>query len=351
VVPRKRAVASPLPIGWVLLALVLCVTASWAGALPAEAHPGWAASRAARPRSQTQPLFGVTVDSINGIGAVVAAERSLPDRPTTRVYMSIHEPASYYAAAVLQLDSAGTVMGELLDSSDARHIGVAAFQRRVESYLSVLGSTVGIWEVGNEVNGDWTGRYASGAAKLQEAYADVAATRAPTALTLYANEYGPDHCGDGDAELTPLQYSEVDVSPAVRDGLTYVLESYYPTQCDDVFPTDAQVASELEQLRTLYPHALLGFGEVGLPQPVRPRTLAAAERVMSWAYGLDPQVAGYVGGYFWWYAREDAFVGKAPLRGALGRAFDAEQAALMGPQAPTPTGSWSTPTRVPGSSS
>ncbi len=134
-------------------------------------------------------------------------------------------------------------------------------------------------------------RTRSGAAKLQEAYDDVAATGARTALTLYANEYGPDHCGDGNAELTPLQYSDDDVSPAVRNGVTYVLESYYPTQCDDVFPTDAQVASEMEQLRNLYPHALLGFGEVGLPRPVGPHTLATAERVMSWAYGLDPDVA------------------------------------------------------------
>ena len=344
-VPTQRALASTVPVGSFLLAVALSVAVIWATALPAAAHPGRAASRAAHPR----PLFGVTVDSINGIGTIVAAERSLADRPTTRVYMSIHEPASYYADAVRQLDSVGTVMGELLDSSDARHIGVAAFQRRVESYLSVLGSSVGIWEVGNEVNGNWTGSYASGAAKLQEAYDDVAGTGAPTALTLYANEYGPDHCGDGDAELTPLQYSEDDVSPAVRNGVSYVLESYYPTQCDDVFPTDAQVASEMEQLRNLYPHALLGFGEVGLPRPVGPHTLATAERVMSWAYGLDPDVAGYVGGYFWWYAREDAFVGKAPLLAALGTAFDSERAALAGPAKRAPTGSWSRPKRGSGS--
>ncbi len=320
------------------------VTAVTAGAPSAAAHPSPAASR---PR----PLFGVTVDSVDGIGVIVAAERGLPDRPTTRVYMSIDEPASYYVAAVSQLDSAGTVMGELLDSSDAAHIGVAAFERRVKSYLSVLGSRVGIWEVGNEVNGDWTGPYAAGSAKLQEAYDDVAAAGGRTALTLYANEYGPDHCGDGTKELTPVQYSQEDVAPAVRAGLTYVFESYYPTQCHDVFPTDAQVATEMEQLRALYPHALLGFGEVGLPHRVGARTLATAERVMSWAYGLDPQVPGYVGGYFWWYAREDAFVGKAPLRGALDAAFDSERAALDGPAAPTPTTPWSTPRRGSGSRS
>ncbi|MGB7053413.1 MAG: hypothetical protein WBG41_17755 [Acidimicrobiales bacterium] len=325
---RKRALVWPLHMGSFLAVAVLVSTSVWAGARPAEAHPRTVVSGA-------RPVFGVTVDSVGGLAAIVAAERALPDRPTTRVYMSIEEPASYYAAAVSKLDGVGTVMGELLDSSDARHIGVAAFQRRVESYLSVLGDSVGIWEVGNEVNGDWTGPYSAGAAKLQEAYEDVAAVGGRTALTLYANEYGPDHCGDGSGEPTPAEYSEEHVSPAVRDGLTYVFESYYPTQCYDVLPTDAQVASEMEQLREVYPHALLGFGEVGLPHPANAHDVATAERVMSWAYGLDPRVRGYVGGYFWWYAREDAFFGKAPLRVALDAAFDSEHAVLGGPTTAT----------------
>ena len=54
-----------------------------------------------RPDVRPAPIFGVTVDSIRDIGSIVAAERALPDRPTTRVYMSTHEPASYYAGAVL----------------------------------------------------------------------------------------------------------------------------------------------------------------------------------------------------------------------------------------------------------
>jgi hypothetical protein len=74
---------------------------------------------------------------------------------------------------------------------------------------------------------------------------------------------------------------------------------------------------------------LLGFGEVGLPQPVKTRTLAKAEKVMSWAYNLAPGLPYYVGGYFWWYAREDAFKGKALLAPELSKAFEAEAAALQ----------------------
>jgi hypothetical protein len=178
------------------------------------------------------------------------------------------------------------------------------------------------------VNGNWTGPYAAGAAKVDEAYRDVAKTGGKSALTLYANEYGPDHCGDGTAELTPVQYSERYVPRTVRDGLTDVFESYYPTQCGNSFPTGAQVASEMRSLHTLYPRAHLGFGEVGLPHRVEPRTLATGEAVMRWAYGLAPGLPYYVGGYFWWYAYEDAFTGKALLAGSLRSAFEAEAAAL-----------------------
>ncbi len=283
----------------------------------------------ASAQTSADPLYGVTLDNIGQINTIVSAESNLPDRPTTRVYFNVSEPASYYRGAVTDLDSVSNVMGELLDSSDATHITTSAFQTRVESYLSTLGSAVNIWEVGNEVNGNWTGPYSDGSAKLTEAYADVAAQSATAALTLYANEFAPDNCGDGVSELTPVQYSEQYVSASVRDGLAYVFESYYPTQCQNTYPTNAQVATEMQQLHALYPNALLGFGETGLPHPVAKRTLASAERVMSWAYGLNPGLPYYVGGYFWWYARQDAFRGKKLLASQLAAAFQSETLALQ----------------------
>ena len=115
---------------------------------------------------------------------------------------------------------------------------------------------------------------------------------------------------------------------SVRDGLTYVFESYYPTQCEDTYPTNDQVTAEMDQLHALYPDALLGFGEVGLPRRVKTKTLPTAAQVMSWAYGLRPDTPGYVGGYFWWYAFEDVLTGRQLLAPNLSRAFEAEAAAL-----------------------
>jgi hypothetical protein len=283
----------------------------------------------ASAQPSAEPLYGVTIDNIGQIKTIVSAESRLPNRPTTRVYFNVSEPASYYRAAVSDVQSVSSVMGELLDSSDATHITTGAFQTRVESYLTTLGSAVAIWEVGNEVNANWTGPYSAGSAKLTEAYADVVATGASAALTLYANEFAPDNCGDGVSELTPVQYSDQYVPVSVRDGLAYVFESYYPTQCENAYPTNAQVATEMQQLHALYPNALLGFGETGMPHAVTKRTLATAERVMSWAYSLNPGIPYYVGGYFWWYARQDALTHRKLLASHLAAAFRSETSALQ----------------------
>jgi hypothetical protein len=274
------------------------------------------------------PLWGVTVDRISHLQDLTNSLAALPAPPTTRVYFDVHEPAAYYAQAVTAIAGVSAVMGELLDSSDEKHISVAAFQARTEAYVHTLAGQVSIWEIGNEVNGNWTGRYADVAAKLAEAYDDVSAAGGRTALTLYANDFGPDNCGDGPAELTPTQFTQQYVPARVASGLSYVLLSYYPTQCGGREPTSAELASYLRQLHALYPNAAIGFGEVGLPRRATRTSQASAEQIMSWAYSLAPSLPYYVGGYFWWYGAEDALRPQARLREALASAFDDELTAL-----------------------
>jgi hypothetical protein len=55
---------------------------------------------------------------------------------------------------------------------------------------------------------------------------------------------------------------------------------------------------------------------------------AQAAQIMRWAYSLHPRLAYYVGGYFWWYAAQDALGPGAPLKATLRAAFKAEQHAL-----------------------
>ena len=140
--------------------------------------------------------------------------------------------------------------------------------------------------------------------------------------------FGPDNCGDGPEELTPVQFSQQYVPSEVADGLSYVLLSYYPTECHRREPASEEVASYMQQLHALFPNAALGFGEVGLPRPAKRATREKAEQIMRWAYSLDPGLPYYIGGYFWWYGAEDALRPGSLLHDALGAAFEEEAEAL-----------------------
>ena len=86
--------------------------------------------------------------------------------------------------------------------------------------------------------------------------------------------------------------------------------------------------SAASRLHGMYPGAALGFGEVGLPNPVTGALLRKARQIMRWAYALNPGLPYYIGGYFWRYGAEDALRPGAPLRTALRAAFRREAGAL-----------------------
>jgi hypothetical protein len=156
----------------------------------------------------------------------------------------------------------------------------------------------------------------------------VTAADGKTALTFYANNFAKNNCGDGPAELTPVQFAQQYVPAQVANGLDYVFLSYYPTQCRHTEPSSVDLAAYLTQLHVLFPNAALGFGEVGLPRHAGRGSTAKAAQIMSWAYALNPGLPYYVGGYFWWYGAQDALRAGAPLAGALKEAFTEEHAAL-----------------------
>lgn len=289
-------------------------------------HPAVATARAL----PSGPLYGVTVDDVSNIARVVASEEAMPYMPTTRVYLDPSEPAAYYKPALEQLAPHSYIMGEILDSSDMKAQTVAGEQARVSSLLSTLGSNVDIWEVGDEVNGNWTGPYSQGAQMVIDTYDQVAAAGYKSALTLYENSWGPDHCGDGASELTPQQYSSRYLPAAVRDGINYVLLSWYPTQCAGLsgdVPVST-ITSEVQALHALYPNASIGFGELGLPNPTNPSNEALAQHLMAYYYGAAVHEPYYIGGGFWWYWDEDLSLPGMPS--ALDRAFNAEHAAIAG---------------------
>lgn len=124
--------------------------------------------------------------------AEVIALSSLPHVPTARVVFDTGESPSYYLKAIRQLRPVSYTMGELIDSSYMQHYkSVSAVQSWTSSYVNTLGSQVDIWEVGNEINGNWLSKQWKGADVMPkgEAIFDIVfAQGGKTELTFFYEE-------------------------------------------------------------------------------------------------------------------------------------------------------------------
>src|SRR6185295_15359717 len=115
------------------------------------------------------------------------------------------------------------VLGELLDSDGVRATTRAQVRARAERFVKTFGSQVDVWEVGNELNGEWLGNPRSIIAKTVAAYDVVTDAGYPTAITL---NYWPSHdCYAHPWERTVPFARRL---PArIRHAVDYLLLSFY----------------------------------------------------------------------------------------------------------------------------
>ena len=176
-------------------------------------------------------VYGVTTDSIDALPDVVAALSVLPHRPTTRIVFD-EVPAATYADAAKQIHAVSDVMGELMDSFYMKDFTLDQANARTDEYLLTLGGEVDVWEIGNEINGDWLGDTASVVAKMTATFDRVRAKSGKTALTLYWFE--PTCLPDAEHEM--FAWVDAHVPASMRGGLDWVLISYYEEDCGGARP-------------------------------------------------------------------------------------------------------------------
>ncbi|ACL65582.1 putative transmembrane protein [Anaeromyxobacter dehalogenans 2CP-1] len=264
-------------------------------------------------------MWGVTVDDPWNTAPTVQALARLPRRPTARIVFDLRPRATDYAAPVAAIRRAADVMGLLVDSSDLASLPPDAYAARLHEYLDALWPLVDVWEVGNEVNGQWTGDSRTVAAKVALAHAAVKARGGRTAITLHY---------DGGCSATPpdrgaFRWAARHLSPGLRREVDYVWLSYYEDECPGTRPDWRAVFG---RLGTLFPRAALGIGECGAEDARRrPGALARCYRIRA----PHPR---FVGGYFWWHFSEDMVPASRPLWRSLASLVpgDAEARALPG---------------------
>lgn len=282
-------------------------------------HSDNASPTTAPPASWSTPLYGVTLDDVSQVDRVVNELATLPQKLTIRLVFDPGMMPASYRHAVDVLAPRARLVGLLTDSSTVARTSAQATRERAQAYVGALGDKVDLWEIGNEINGEWLGESRTVIAKLTAAYDVVKSAGKATALTTY---YNPDCWSRPDHEMLP--WLAANVPDKIRTGLDYVLVSYYEDGCNDRRPSDWEAV--FGRLREMFPRAALGFGEVGLRKPVTAATLLRGQDTMQHYYAVRPRLSGFVGGYFWWCAAQDVFSPQAPLmptfRAALTAASD-----------------------------
>lgn len=239
------------------------------------------------------PLFGVTVDSITNLSQIVDSLHSLSHKPTTRIVFD-KVSASHYVKAVKKIHNVSFVMGELMDSFYMKDYSVDAYLKRTREYYNALSPDVDIWEVGNEINGDWLGNRNAVITKMVDGYDFIKQHHGRTALTLY-------HDQSSDAMLA---WAIKNVPERMKKGLDYVLVSFYEDDQKGIKPDWNYVFRRLAQI---FPNSRIGFGEVGT------RYWSLKRAYITRYYNLHVSTPRFVGGYFWWYFKQDMVPKNKPM--------------------------------------
>ncbi len=246
----------------------------------------------------TTRMYGLTLDAVNGLNKIDTSLARLCKKPTTRIVFDEFVAATYYQTPVNEISKFSFIMGEILDSYYMPQYTLQQYIDRTNEYLNLLGSKVDIWEIGNEINGEWLGNTSDVVAKMNAAYSIIKAANKKTELTLYYNK----NCWSNPANEM-FRWAQTNISTTMKNNLDYVLISYYEDDCNNLQPNWQQV---FDSLHTMFPNSKIGFGECGT-------TTANKAAYISRYYRMNITTHNYIGGYFWWYYKQDCVPYTDPL--------------------------------------
>ncbi len=254
---------------------------------------GYQPAAVAAPRSLPSSVYGWTTDNGYATTRLVNTARATSRMTTVRVVFDEWVKARDYAPTVKALQPHAYILGGLLDSYYMARYSTSQYTARTTDYLNTMGNLVDVWEIGNEVNGEWLGSTSNVVAKISTAYDLVKGRGLKTALTMYYNE----GCWErSDHEMNTWIKN---IPERIRTGVDYLLISYYEQDCNNRRLTQSQWQSVFDRLKVSFPNSKLGFGEMG---PNRAGVSEAVQRdFVTRYYGLRITTPGYVGGYWYWF--------------------------------------------------
>ena len=262
------------------------------------------------------PIHGVTADDTHDVrdsaflAQLLTSLSHLSVKPTVRIVYTPgnkkdYFPATSYLDATTQIRGVGYVMSQPVDSAYMKCFTPAEHLSRFKDYVTTLGKVVDIWELGNEINGEWlfgetkecspkasviSTSQADVITKMTEAYDYLKSQGKVTALTLFYNT--PDARPAANEMFT---WVNANIPARMKTGLDYVLVSYYELDYGG-FKPDWQ--SMVSQLAAIFPNAKLGISEFGWSNTKAPD--AVIKDIVTRYYAVHPNVPNWVGGGFYW---------------------------------------------------
>lgn len=265
-------------------------------------------------RTIPSPMYGLTLDRVNKYKAMATSLTQLPKTMTMRMVFDAGTTPSDYSPALNTFHANSYLMGLIEDSSDMRLRSATTLENKAIRFFSQLKNTVDVWEVGNELNGNWLGTGVEN--KVRAMFNAIDSRGGKTALTFFwfGQATDPNNCLPGtryEMFTWISKFLQLDLPPEQRNpdneklrlNLDYALVSWYPDQCNNMKPDWPPIFARLQEI---FPNAKVGFGELGTENPQRGS--AYEVNLINEYYPLaryTPMPSRFIGGYFWWYYAEE----------------------------------------------
>jgi len=270
-------------------------------------------------RAIPDTLYGVTTEYITQLSDLSMSLSRHTKRPCIRIVFQPGMSASEYSSAVSTMRNSSYIFGQLYDSTAFQEASISQIQQKTRNFLDTFGENIDIYEIGNELNGEWVGSSQSEIDSKVIAIYDVikneySSLKIRTAITL---NYWPNSNYYAQSWENTETYA-ANMPAKLRSGADYLLLSFYETAGNPIYyPTNQDFVSILTKMANNFPNAKVGIGEIGAQGAVdglpRDPTLADKQRIANRYYGMHNDVKNllgsignrYIGGYFWWYYFQD----------------------------------------------
>ncbi len=294
-----------------LMLLALCTAVTPPVAAHPSAPPAVVIPTATGNTPSVPWIWGITIDDPrSNMAEIRDAIGSFDQQMTTRIVFDEWVPATAYRAAVDNIAAVSFTQGMLLDSYYVSEYSIADYLARADEYFREFGPVIDLWEVGNEVNGEWLGDSRDVARKVIGANRLAHSRGLKTAITLYWN--GPYNGGKPsefncweDPDHQMFKWVTDNLPASTRSNFDCVWVSYYEDDCLDLQPDWPAV---FDTLGLLFPHSALGIGECGTLFPARKESY-----IDRYYRDLDAAHPRFAGGFFWWYGKQDFVPKSKPL--------------------------------------